>query len=80
MRPVTEAWSPSTGEYDVETKFPEYRLRRDNETWRIHPYERTVTACRLQPDGTYAEQMFASGAVQLRALPSITIDIDQLWD
>lgn len=77
---VAEAWSPSTGEYDVETKFPEYRLRRDQEIWRIHPYERTVTAWRLQPDGTYTEHVFTSGTVQLHALPDITIDIEKLWD
>ena len=77
---VAEAWSPSTGEYDVETKFPEYRLRRDQEIWRIHPYERTVTAWRLQPDGSYTEQVFTSGVVHLLALPNVAIDIDKLWD
>lgn len=77
---VAETWSRSTGSYDVNTKLREYQLRRDQEIWRIHPYKRTVTAWRLQPDGSYTEQVFAAGTVQLHALPGITIDIDKLWD
>jgi Uma2 family endonuclease len=77
---VAEVWSPSTGEYDVEKKFPEYRLRGDGEIWRIHPYERTVTIWRRQSDGGYSEQVPTTGIVRLTALPGVTIDIDRLWD
>jgi Uma2 family endonuclease len=41
---VVEVWSPSTSDYDVDTKFPEHRCRGDQEIWRLHPSERTLTA------------------------------------
>jgi Uma2 family endonuclease len=69
---VAEVWSPSTGDYDVDTKIPEYKRRGDLEIWRLHPYERSRIAWR-QPDGTYAESRFERGQVQLWALPSVTI-------
>jgi Uma2 family endonuclease len=75
---VAEVWSPSTGQYDIELKLPEYRKRRDAEIWRIHPFDRTVTAWRRQPDGTYAELFFSGGRVQLAALPEVWIDLDLL--
>ena len=77
---VVEVWSPSTGDFDVETKFQEYRARGDREIWRIHPYDRTLTAWRRQPDGTYDETVYRSGAVQPVALPNITIDLDTLFE
>ena len=43
---VVEFWSPSTGEYDVNTKLEEYKRRGDAEIWLIHPYDRTLTAWR----------------------------------
>lgn len=49
---VVEVWSPSTGDYDVDAKLPEYQRRGDLEIWRIHPYERTLTAWRRQTDGS----------------------------
>jgi Uma2 family endonuclease len=77
---VVEIWSPSTGEYDVETKLAEYKQRGDIEIWRIHPFERTLIAWRRQPDGSYSESHFAGGKVQLAALPDVTIDLDTLFD
>jgi len=49
---VVEVWSPSTGDYDVDAKLPEYQRRGDLEIWRIHPFERTLIAWRRQPDGS----------------------------
>jgi len=77
---VVEVWSPSTGNYDVDSKLPEYQRRGDLEIWRIHPYDRTLTAWRRQPDGTYAELTFTGGTVQPVALPNVTIDLDTLFD
>ncbi len=77
---VVEVWSPSTGSYDVETKFPEYRQRGDAEIWRIHPYQHTLTAWRRQPGGSYSEMVYTTGVIQPVALPGVTIDIDRLWD
>jgi Uma2 family endonuclease len=51
---VVEIWSPSTGDYDVDAKVPVYQQRGDQEIWRIHPYERTLTSWQRQPDGSYA--------------------------
>jgi Uma2 family endonuclease len=77
---VGEVWSPSTGEYDVDTKIPEYRLRCDQEIWRLHPYEHTLIAWRLQPDGTYTESHYTGGTVHPAFLPSVAIDLDTLFD
>ena len=76
---VAEVWSPSTGAYDVDTKFEEYRRRGDAEIWRLHPYERTVQIWRRQPNGTYIETLHRSGKIQLLALPQVTIDLDHLF-
>lgn len=76
---VVEVWSPSTGLYDVDSKLPEYQRRGDLEIWRLHPYERTLTAWRRQPDGTYTETSFAGGAVRPVALPNVVIDLDALF-
>jgi Uma2 family endonuclease len=76
---VVEVWSPSTGDYDVEEKLREYQWRRDLEIWRIHPSDRTLTAWRLQPDGSYSESFYHGGAVQPAALPTVTIDLETLF-
>ena len=76
---VVEVWSPSTGNYDIGSKFPEYRRRGDLEIWRIHPSERTLTAWVRQPDGTYAESLYVDGTVHPAAFPGIEIDLDALF-
>jgi Uma2 family endonuclease len=76
---VVEVWSPSTGDYDVDTKLPEYQARGDLEIWLLHPYERTLTSWRRQPDGSYAESHHAGGPVQPSALPGVTVDLDTLF-
>jgi Uma2 family endonuclease len=76
---VVEVWSPSTGDYDVETKIPVYRQRGDLEIWRVHPYERTPTHWVRQPDASYVESRHHGGVVELAALPGVTIDLDRLF-
>lgn len=76
---VVEVWSPSTGEYDVESKLPKYQQRGDREIWRIHPYKRTLTAWRRQPDGSYTETLYTGGIVRPVALPGVGIDLDALF-
>lgn len=76
---VVEVWSPSTGTFDVKTKLVEYQRRGDLEIWLIHPFERTLTAWRRQPDGSYTEFLFNGGTVQPVALPGVTIDLDALF-
>lgn len=49
---MADVWSPSAGGCDVDDKLPEYQARGDAKIWRLHPYERTLTARRRQPDGT----------------------------
>jgi Uma2 family endonuclease len=77
---VVEVWSASTGEYDVDMKIPEYQRRGDQEIWRIHPHEKTLTAWWLQEDGTYSESVLREGAVTLIALPSVAIALAELFD
>jgi Uma2 family endonuclease len=77
---VIEVWSQSTGDYDVEAKIPEYQRRGDLEIWRIHPYERTLTAWRVQSDGSYVETLYREGVVRPVSLPGIAIDLASLFD
>jgi Uma2 family endonuclease len=76
---VAEIWSRSTGSYDVDTKFPEYMARGDEEIWRIHPYDRTLVAWRRQPDGSYSESHYASGVVRVESLPGVSIRLEDLF-
>ncbi len=77
---VVEIWSRSTGDYDLTEKLAVYQQRGDEEIWFIHPYERTLTARRRQPDGTYSETRYESGIVPVLSLPGVTIDLDALLD
>lgn len=77
---VVEVWSPSTGDYDVDTKLPEYQRRGDLEIWRVHPFDRTLIAWRRQPDGSYTETLYTGGAIRPVAVPGVTIDLDTLFD
>jgi Uma2 family endonuclease len=76
---VVEIWSPSTGDYDLKEKMGQYRQRGDEEIWRIHPYERTVTVWRRRRDGGYDESIVRGGTVRLESLPEVTIDVDALF-
>lgn len=76
---VVEVWSPKTGDYDVETKLLEYQRRGDLEIWRIHPYEKTLTAWRRQPEGGYVESLYHGRTVLPVALPAVTIELEDLF-
>jgi len=77
---VVEIWSPSTGDYDIETKLPTYQRRGDREIWRVHPFDRTVTVWRRQDDGAYDVAVYRGGTIELAALPGVRIDLDALFD
>ena len=77
---VVEVWSPSTGTHDLEEKLREYQLRGDLEIWRLHPYDRTLTASVRQHDGTYRESTFHGVSVRPVALPNVSIDLDALFE
>lgn len=77
---VAEIWSRTTGGYDMAAKLPVYRERGDREIWFIHPYERTLTTWRIQPDGSYRESVYTSGIVSVESLPGVAIDLDALLD
>ena len=76
---VVEVWSPSTGDYDIDVKLAEYQRRGDQEIWRLHPLDRTLTAWRRQPDGTYAETTVHGGKISPVAFPHVTVDLDALF-
>jgi Uma2 family endonuclease len=76
---VVEVWSPSTGDYDIDTKVREYQRRGDREIWRVHPYDRTITAWRRQTDGSYASSLHTGGMLRPAALPGVHIDLDALF-
>lgn len=79
---VAEIWSKSTGDYDVETKFDEYKKRGDLEIWRLHPYEKTVTAWRRQPDGSYTETVYfeADGEAPILSLPGVVVKFADIFE
>jgi Uma2 family endonuclease len=76
---VVEIWSPSTGDYDINEKLPEYQRRGDLEIWLIHPYERTLTAWRKMPNGVYAEIVYRGGIVRPETLPGVAIELAALF-
>lgn len=76
---VAEVWSPSTSDYDVDDKFPEYQRRGDLEIWRVHPYERTIIAWRRRPDGTYSETLYTQGVVPVESLPGVSVVLESLF-
>ena len=76
---VVEVWSRSTGDYDMESKLPDYRARGDLEIWRVHPYEKTVTAWRRQEDGSYKEAHYGSrGRAKVESL-GVYIDLARVF-
>lgn len=77
---VVEAWSPSTGTYDVSGKLPNYRRGGDRSMWYLHPYRRTLTVWDRQPDGSYTETIDTGGSVAVASLPGVTVDLDALLD
>jgi Uma2 family endonuclease len=77
---VIEVWSRSTGDYDVEEKLAVYKQRGDLEIWRIHPYERTLTAWCRHPDGRYEETVHREGIVRPTALAGVEIDLAALFE
>jgi Uma2 family endonuclease len=77
---VVEVWSRSTGDYDVNEKLAVYKQRGDLEIWLIHPYERTLTSWRRNPDGAYDETIHREGSISPAALPGVTIDLATLLD
>ena len=76
---MIEGWSPSTGVYDVTEKIPGYKHRGDREIWRVHPFDRTLTAWRRQPAGVYTESVYRGGLVHAEPLPGARIDLDMLF-
>lgn len=76
---VVEVWSPSTGVHDITDKIPEYQSRGDLEIWRLHPFDRTLTAWRRQPDDTYVETDHTGGIIHPIALPNVAIDLDAIF-
>ena len=77
---VVEVWSPSTSDYDVDSKLPAYQQRGDEEIWRIHPYERTVTVWRRRPDGTYEQALYREGTIEPSGLPGVRIELAKLFE
>ena len=77
---VVEVWSPSTGDYDVDAKIPVYQERGDQEIWRIHPFDRTLTAWRRQPEVGYVATTYTGATIQPVALPDVTIEVEALFD
>jgi Uma2 family endonuclease len=76
---VVEIWSPSTGDYDIDAKLPEYQARGDEEIWRLHPFDRTLTVWRRQDDGSYETFIQTGGTIDPAALPGVVIDLDALF-
>ena len=76
---VVEIWSRTTGDYDVNTKLPEYQLRGDQEIWRFQPFHRVLDVWRRQPEGGYEQTTYDGGRVEVGSLPGVVIDLDALF-
>ena len=75
---VVEVWSPSPGGYDQRVKLAEYQRRGDAEVWLVHPFERSITAWRHTPGGSYTETIVRDGGSEPVALPGVRIDLTLL--
>ena len=76
---VVEVWDPPLGDYDSDAKLPAYREHGDQEIWRLHPFERTLTVWRRQLDGIYIESVYHGGTVEPATLPGVKIELDPLF-
>lgn len=76
---MIEIWSPSTGDFGLTAKIPDYQRRGDLEIWFVHPRECTLRAWRRQPAGTYDETVYHGGIAQPGLLPQARIDLDELF-
>lgn len=77
---VIEVWSPSTGRHDMNAKLGDYQQRGDLEIWYSHPYNRTLTAWRRQPDGAYLETVYREGIVRSESLPMVVFELGELFE
>jgi len=77
---VVEVWSPSTGDNDLTDKLLGYQQRGDAEIWLLRHQERTLRAFVREPDGTYTEHIHHGGIVRPHALPTVAIDLDELFN
>lgn len=75
-----EVWDLPTDGYDSDAKLPAYRQHGEGEIWRVHPFERTLTAWRRRPDGSYDEQTYRGGIVRPATLPGVAVDLATLFD
>jgi Uma2 family endonuclease len=78
-RVVVEVWSPSTGEYDIDQKIPQYAVHGDREIWRVHPRERSIEVWVRAEGGSYSHQIQQGGTLSLRWLPGIRVDSDPIF-
>jgi Uma2 family endonuclease len=76
---IIEIWSPSTGDFDLIAKLPDYQRRGDFEIWFVHPQERTLRAWRKMSDGSYEETVYRDGIADAAALPEFAIDVGELF-
>jgi len=76
---LAEVLSSSTAKHDKFVKLPVYERAGVREVWLIQPIDRTVTLYRLEA-GRYgpASIVELKGQTQLTAVPSVTIDWDQV--
>ena len=76
---IVEVWSPSTGDDDLTDKLHGYQGRGDAEIWLVRHQERRLLASVREPDGSYSDHIYHGGIVRPRALPSVAIDLDELF-
>ncbi|MFN0096427.1 MAG: Uma2 family endonuclease [Dehalococcoidia bacterium] len=76
---VAEVWSPSTGEYDAESKVPGYMARGDREIWFVDLRDQTIRRHVRQPDGGYQTSHHRRGRLVLASLPGVTLDMDAIF-
>ena len=76
---VVEVGSRTAGDYDLAVKVAAYQARGDAEIWRLQPNDRSLTRWPRQPNGTYTKETVTGGAVELVALPGVTVDLDALF-
>jgi Uma2 family endonuclease len=73
---VVEVICPyAASHYDFEGKIRDYRARGDREVWRLDPFERTLVAWRIRPDGSCSGDTLLGGPVAPIATPEVTVNL-----
>jgi Uma2 family endonuclease len=76
---IVEALSPANTPRDIEEKLADYASIGVPEVWHLYPVSRTVEVLLLENRVYGRSQPLASGTLQPKLFPHVSIDIATIW-